>query len=63
MREFDSLPAPLRRWVREAALPWSVSSCKRIWQRARQRGETAEMVLARLSRAEARMLEKDRQTG
>lgn len=56
MRDYDALPAPLRQWVSQAVLPWSPSSCRRIWHRARQRGETPDMVLQRLTRAEERML-------
>ena len=59
MRAFDGLPAPLRRWLAEAALPWSPASCRRIWQRARARGEPVEAILARLDRAEALTLSKD----
>lgn len=51
MQEFDALPPDLRRWLAQAALPWSPASCRRIWQRARQRGEAAEQVLERLSQA------------
>ena len=60
MRTFDTLPAPLRRWLSEAALPWSPASCKRIWLRARSRGESVEAVLARLDRAQAQTLARDR---
>lgn len=61
MRAFDDLPAPLRRWLAEAALPWSPASCRRILQRARERGEPMEAILARLDRAEALTLSKDTQ--
>ena len=59
MRAFDGLPAPLRRWLADAALPWSPASCRRIWQRARARGEPVEAILARLDRAEALTLSRD----
>lgn len=59
MRAYDALPAPLRRWMAEAALPWSPTSCRRIWVRARERGENIEDVLDRLSRAEAACLARD----
>lgn len=59
MRAFDALPPPLRRWLAEAALPWSPESCRRIWQRARARGEPMPEILARLDRAEARTLARD----
>lgn len=59
MAAFDALPAPLRAWLAEAALPWSPTSCRRIWRAAREQGETVEGALARLDRAEARMLSRD----
>ena len=59
MRAFDALPAPLRRWMAEAALPWSPASCRRIWSRARKRGEDVEAVLDRLTRAEAACLARE----
>lgn len=61
MRAFDALPPSLRRWIANAALPWSPTSCRRIWQRARARGEPVEAILARLDRAEAQALFKDMQ--
>ncbi|MFC3613820.1 DUF6525 family protein [Lutimaribacter marinistellae] len=59
MRTFDDLPPALRRWLAEASMPWSPASCRRIWQQARSRGEPVEAILARLDRAEARMLASD----
>lgn len=59
MRAFDALPAPLRRWLADAARPWSPASCRRIWQRAKARGETVDTVLQRLDRAEARTLARE----
>ncbi|MEL7414639.1 MAG: DUF6525 family protein [Pseudomonadota bacterium] len=56
MRSFDALPAPLRRWLTEAALPWSPSSAHRLWRRACARGLSAEDALALLTRAETRTL-------
>lgn len=58
MRSFDALPAPLRRWIAQARLPWSASSCLRIWHKALARGESVEQILARLDRAEERTLAK-----
>jgi len=62
MREFDALPAPLRGWLRHAALPWSAQSAKRIWSSARARGLTDEDALSLLSRSEAKTLARDRLT-
>lgn len=59
MRAFDALPPPLRRWLADAALPWSPASCRRIWSRARSQGETVEAALARLDRAQAQCLARD----
>jgi len=52
MRAFDALPPPLRRWLAEAEMPWSPASCRRLWRRARRRGESVEAILARLDRAQ-----------
>lgn len=60
MRAYDALPTPLRRWMAQAALPWSPTSCRRIWTRARKRGEAVEAVLERLTRAEAACLARER---
>lgn len=59
MRAYDALPPPLRRWLAQAALPWSPASCRRVWQKARARGEPLEAVLARLDRAERATLARD----
>ncbi|SNT72683.1 hypothetical protein SAMN05444959_103181 [Paracoccus seriniphilus] len=56
MRTFDTLPCPLRRWLAEAAMPWSPASCRRIWMRARLEGEPVEAILARLDRTEMKCL-------
>lgn len=60
MRAYDDLPAPLRGWIAQAVLPWSPSSCLRIWRRAQRRGDAPEVILARLDRAEALTLSRDR---
>lgn len=60
MRAFDALPPQLRNWLASAALPWSPASCRRIWQRAMAQGEDIGATLARLDRAEARTLSRDR---
>ena len=59
MRAYDELPAPLRRWLAEAALPWSAASARRIWAKSRARGLTPEETHRSLSRAEARTLARD----
>ncbi|WP_415919611.1 DUF6525 family protein [Tateyamaria sp. SN6-1] len=60
MRSYDALPAPLRRWLCHAALPWSPASARRIWQSAQAKGLSEEEALQSLSRAEAKTLARDR---
>lgn len=62
MATYDRLPAPLRQWLSEAALPWSPTSARRIWVKAKAKGLTAEEALLTLSQAEARTLARDRQS-
>ena len=38
MRDYDRLPAPLRHWMAQAALPWSPKSCLKLWTIARAKG-------------------------
>lgn len=61
MLAYDALPAPLRSWMAQAAMPWSPASCRRIWLAARARGESVERVLDRLNRAERRTLAREAQ--
>ncbi|WP_138471288.1 DUF6525 family protein [Poseidonocella sp. HB161398] len=63
MRDYDALPAELRRWMAAAALPWSPASCRRIWAGATSRGESIAEILARLDRAESRALAREADTG
>ncbi|MFQ6552250.1 DUF6525 family protein [Aestuariibius insulae] len=60
MRSYDALAPELRRWMAQAALPWSARSCARLWDRARRQGLGPNYALAALSRAERRQLERDR---
>ena len=60
MATFDSLPAPLRAWLTEAALPWSPTSARRIWTKGLAKGLTPEETLLSLSQAETRTLARDR---
>jgi hypothetical protein len=61
MRAFDALPMPLRRWLAEAALPWSPASCRRVWEKARRKSLSMQDTLRLLSRAEFNTLARDRQ--
>jgi hypothetical protein len=60
MRSYDALPAPLRRWLSQAALPWSPASARRVWARACARGLGPQDALEALARAEQRTLARDR---
>ncbi|MCF3595811.1 DUF6525 family protein [Rhodobacteraceae bacterium LMO-12] len=62
MAAYDALPPVLRRWLADAALPWSPVSCRRIWLVARANGDGDAEVLARLDRAERKTLSRDRFT-
>ncbi|MEL7013006.1 MAG: DUF6525 family protein [Pseudomonadota bacterium] len=57
---YDGLPLPLRRWLAEAALPWSPASARRIWSRAMAQGLSQDDALASLTRAEEKTLARDR---
>lgn len=60
MRRFDALPAELRAWLHQAALPWSAHSVLGLWRKALARtGGDRARALAALSRLEARMLRRD----
>ena len=62
MKTYDALPEPLRHWLAQAALPWSPSSAKKVWNRARANGCCVEETLKSLSQAEMRMLARDKYT-
>lgn len=62
MKAYDGLPAPVRQWVAQAALPWSPRSVRRIWSRSRAKGLSEEEALLSLHKAEARTLARDRQS-
>jgi hypothetical protein len=60
MMTYDTLPQPLRRWLAEAALPWSPKSCKRIWEKARRNGLSVEDAIVVLTEAERKTLSRDK---
>ena len=60
MDMYDTLPAPLRQWLSQAALPWSPASARRIWSKSRAQGLSADEALQALSRAEEKTLQKDK---
>ena len=59
MQAFDELPRHLRICMAQAALPWSPTSCHRIWARACARGVRPEDILDRLARRERITLSRD----
>lgn len=59
MAAFDALPAPLRCWLAQAALPWSPASCRRLWHKARSAGASIQETLAILDQAEHRALQRE----
>jgi hypothetical protein len=60
MMTYDTLPQPLRRWLAEAALPWSPKSCKRIWEKARRNGLSVDDAIIALTEAERKTLSRDK---
>ncbi|MDX5384023.1 MAG: DUF6525 family protein [Rhodobacterales bacterium] len=60
MAEFDRLPPELRRWLAQAALPWSPRSALRAWQRALAQSRAPQDALARLDALQAARLARDR---
>jgi hypothetical protein len=63
MRVYDRLPPELRAWMAEAALPWSPKSCLRLWRKALSEEGCPARARARLDRAEAALLARDRMRG
>lgn len=59
MAEFDRLPPELRRWLAQAALPWSPRSALRAWQRALAQSRAPRDALARLDALQAARLARD----
>ncbi|WP_126978972.1 DUF6525 family protein [Frigidibacter oleivorans] len=59
MAAHDRLPAPVRAWAAQAALPWSAASLWRLWHRALAETGCPDRALARLDAAEARLLARD----
>lgn len=60
MHTFDALPQPLRLWLANAVLPWSPVSCKRIWDRARNKGLCTDEAILILAAAEQKALARDK---
>ncbi|MEP5761323.1 MAG: DUF6525 family protein [Litoreibacter sp.] len=60
MQTYDALPAPLRNWLAQAALPWSPASARKIWKRAQAKGLSTDETLATLCQAETHTLARDK---
>ena len=59
MSACDRLPPELRRWLAEAALPWSARLTLRIWHRALRGDGSPEAAVARLLPLEVTMVTRD----
>ncbi|MEM0923888.1 MAG: DUF6525 family protein [Pseudomonadota bacterium] len=59
MREFDRLPAELRRWLARAILPWGPRSVRRSFDRALAKTGDPELALSTLDRLERRQIARD----
>lgn len=60
MAGYDRLPAELRLWLAQAALPWSVPSVLRLWRKTLPAcGGDTEEARRQLSRIESRRLGQD----
>lgn len=60
MQRFDRLPPALRRWLAQAALPWSPRSAQRAWQRSLTlSGGDPDAALARMTEIERKQLARD----
>lgn len=60
MVTYDGLPAELRAWLQQAALPWSPASARRAYRRALMLAAgDRQRAIALLSRMERRKLARD----
>lgn len=60
MLAYDRLPADLRIWLSQAALPWSPHSALRAWRRALHTcGGNSKLAKLKMTRAEQRQMVKD----
>ena len=63
MEEFDRLPQYLRRWLREAHLPWSPTSVKRVYFKALKTTGDYSTALAKLDLMQSDQLTKEQLYG
>lgn len=59
MAAHDGLPAAVRVWAAQAALPWSATSLRKLWSRALRETGCPDAALARLSAAERATLRRE----
>lgn len=60
MQGYDRLPPELRRWLADAALPWSPRSALKLWQKAMAEAQGCPVAArAILERAQARLIARD----
>lgn len=59
MAAHDGLPAPVRVWAAQAAMPWSAVSLRKLWSRALRETGCPDEALARLTAAERAMLRRE----
>ena len=63
MEEFDRLSPYLRRWLREAHLPWSPTSVKRVYFKALKTNGDYSTALAKLDLMQSDQLTKEQLYG
>ena len=63
MEEFDRLPPYLRRWLREAHLPWSPTSVKRVYFKALKTNDDYSTALAKRDLMQSDQLTKEQLYG
>ena len=61
LKDFDRLPRQLREWLRNAILPWSPKSVRRVYHRAFFITGNIDLALAELERIQDLQLAKDLQ--
>mgnify|MGYP004123363945 FL=1 len=62
LREFDSLPKNLRKWIRNAVLPWRPLSVKCAYNRALSDTGDPSMALRKLDKLQEYRLAKGQKT-
>ena len=63
MKEFDRLPPYLRRWLRNADLPWSPTSVKRAYLKALRNSGNCNIAISELDKMQSKQLSKEQLYG